>query len=684
VGDVDGDGYADVVIGSPGRPGPDPWGAAYLYTGSDAGLLADYDWMDSGETQISELGASVAAAGDVNGDGYADVVIGAPGYPSGFDKGRAYVYHGSASPPSDTEDWIVTGENDYDYFASVVASAGDVDGDGYADVLVGAPAYVGTANQGKAYLFRGSPDGLSTFPAWTATGQYGGDKFGHAVASAGDMNGDGFSDVIVGAPTYPTGASMGRVYLYYGSASGLPGSHDWIASGQDFSDLFGDAVAGAGDLNGDGYADLVVGAFGESSSQGAVYVYYGSPTGPASTPDWTASGEKSGDWFGDSMAGAGDVDGDGYGDLIVGAPFFDNGGQVEAGKTYLYAGSASGLGADPTWTMTSLSERQRWGRSVAGAGDVNGDGYGDVIVGAPDFGSAPGLAQVFHGGASGLPGTPSWTVGGEDPYGRFGTSVSGAGDVNGDGYADVIVGASSYDDGTNDGAGKAYVYYGSAGGLESDPAWGVTGEAQYDSFGGWVAGAGDVDGDGFSDVLSGAKYHGSDQGAAYAYLGNGGGGRQVLAQQTKAGGGGELVPPWGLSQSASSFVTSMLATHPAGRAAVKLQVDACPPGVPFGDNACTALESADWETLDATPDGALMLETLTGFDPLTLYRWRARVLYAPLFVVRAGITPPPNPAHGPWRRFLGQAFEADITTCGPRTRLPRWAPCGPGSGPMPR
>jgi hypothetical protein len=662
VGDVNADGYADIAVGAPLSPIPDdPRGAAYLYAGSEAGLLATHSWTDQGETQDSELGMSVAGAGDVNGDGYADVIVGAPGYASGLDKGRAYVYHGSAAPPSTTQDWKVPGDNEHDYFGFVVTSAGDVNADGYADVLVGAPAFVGSANQGKAYLFLGSGDGLSTFPIWTKTGQYEGDRFGRALAAAGDVDGDGYGDVIVGAPGYPTGTATGRVYLYYGSSSGLSGSDPWIASGQAFGELFGDAVASGGDVDGDGYADLVVGAPGVSSGRGAAYVYQGSPTGPDSTPDWTATGEE-GEWFGEAIAGAGDVNGDGYGDLLVGAPRFDNGTLLDAGKTYLYAGSASGLETSASWSLASLSEEESWGASVASAGDVNGDGYGDLVIGAPGLGGVSGFAQVFHGGPGWPAGTPSRAIAGEYTNDYFGASVSGAGDVNGDGYADVLVGAYGYDDGLNDGAGKAYVYLGAASGLASTPTWGVTGEAAGDHFGQWVAGAGDVNGDGFADILCGSYDHSDGHGAAYAYLGNGSAGRPVLAQQSRADGGGELVPPWGLSHNAGSFGASMFASHPAGRGAVKMQAEACPPGVPFGHGDCSAYESAVWVPLDAAPDGAQLVQAMSGLQPETLYRWRVRVLYAPLFVVRPHIIPPPNPAHGPWRRFLGQAFEADVRT----------------------
>jgi hypothetical protein len=156
----------------------------------------------------------------VNGDGYADVIVGAHGYDAGSGvEGRAYVYHGSAAGLSSTADWTVEGNQYNCQLGKSVATAGDVNGDGYADVIVGAFIYSnGETNEGRAYAYHGSASGLSTAPAWTAESDQANAQFGYSVGSAGDVNGDGYADVVVGARWYDNGHDEeGRAYLYYGN-----------------------------------------------------------------------------------------------------------------------------------------------------------------------------------------------------------------------------------------------------------------------------------------------------------------------------------------------------------------------------------------------------------------------------------------------------------------------------------
>jgi hypothetical protein len=144
-------------------------------------------------------------------------------------------------------------------------------------------------------------------------------------------------------------------------------------------------------------------------------------------------------------------------------------------------------------------------------------------------------------------------------------------------------------------------------------------------------------------------------------LGNGGAyGRWVLARQVQGDGSSDPVEPWGGSYAADRFKVEMVGTHPMGRARVKVEAEVCPPGVPLSDPSCQSHQTPIWIDVTATPGGVLLSETLSGLAPDTLYRWRARILYAPIGVTEAGITPPPNPAHGPWRRVSAQAREADL------------------------
>jgi uncharacterized repeat protein (TIGR01451 family) len=174
-----------------------------------------------------------------------------------------------------------------------------------------------------------------------------------------------------------------------------------------------------------------------------------------------------------------------------------------------------------------------------------------------------------------------------------------------------------------------------------------------------------VDGDGYAEAIVGVYGYSSNQGRAYVYHGNDGSGRTVLARQLRGDGSGMPVQPWGLSYAGGGFEVQMRATDPTGRGRVKLQVEACPPGTPFGDAACAIYTSTSWTDVTTATSGVTVTEIITGLDADTLYRWRARVLYAHQTVTAPGITAPPNPAHGPWRRLNGQAVEADVRTRGP-------------------
>jgi hypothetical protein len=274
-------------------------------------------------------------------------------------------------------------------FGSSVASAGDVNGDGFGDVIVGAQQFDnGEADEGRAFVYLGSASGLSPAAAWTAESNQANSYFGSSVASAGDVNGDGFGDVIVGALFFDNGeTNEGRAFVYLGSASGLSTAAAWTAESNQALAGFGCSVASAGDVNGDGYGDVIVGAYGfdnVETDEGRAFVYLGSASGLATAAAWTAESNQALAGFGSSVASAGDVNGDGFGDVIVGAGLFDN-GQVDAGRAFVHLGSASGLSTAAAWTAESNQASAQFGVCVASAGDVNGDGYGDVIIGANVF-----------------------------------------------------------------------------------------------------------------------------------------------------------------------------------------------------------------------------------------------------------------------------------------------------------
>jgi hypothetical protein len=526
-GDVNGDGFSDVIVGAfYCDNGQANEGRAFVYHGSAGGLSVSPDWTAEGDQVLALFGFSVATAGDVNGDGYSDVVVGASTYDNGqTDEGRAFVYHGSAGGLSATPNWTGEGNQIGAQFGGSVATAGDVNGDGFADVIIGAWVYTSDqGNEGRAFVYHGSAGGLSLTPGWTAEGNQTNAYFGSSVSTAGDVNGDGYADVIVGAQSFTNGQSAeGRAFVYHGSAGGLAFSAAWTAEPDVADASFGHSLGTAGDVNGDGYADVIIGAMNLSNGQfteGRAYVYLGSRLGVENLTYWTAESNQADAHLGSSVATAGDVNGDGYSDVIVGAPYYDN-GQSDEGRAYVYHGSAGGLATQFHWQADGNQVGASLGYSVATAGDVNGDGYSDAIVGVPYYDNgqdSEGRAYVYHGTASGLSDTPAWIEESDQPEACFGGSVATAGDVNGDGFSDVIVGASNFSGG-QDHEGRAYVYHGSAGGLSPTPAWIAEGDYPFASFAGSVATAGDVNGDGFSDVIIGA-YSYSSSGRAFVYHGS--------------------------------------------------------------------------------------------------------------------------------------------------------------------
>ncbi len=257
-------------------------------------------------------------------------------------------------------------------------------------------------------------NGLSPVPDWEAVGNQEGAQFGESVGTAGDVNGDGYADVIIGIVGYSNGQNdEGAAAVYHGSASGLSLVPNWLVESNQAYIQFGESVGTAGDVNGDGYDDVIVGApcyNNPEGCEGAAAVYHGSAEGLALTPNWLVESNQEGARFGTSVSTAGDVNGDGYSDVIVGAQLYTN-GQDNEGAVAVYFGSASGLSLLPNWGDEGDQENAWFGRSVGTAGDVNGDGYDDVIIGAPDYTNGQddeGAAVVYHGSASGLPPFPNW------------------------------------------------------------------------------------------------------------------------------------------------------------------------------------------------------------------------------------------------------------------------------------
>jgi hypothetical protein len=328
-----------------------------------------------------------------------------------------------------------------------------------------------------------------------------------------DFNGDGFDDVAIGARAP---SSMGTVTVLLGTAGNL-GNPQTITGGQ--ASQFGFAVASAGDVNGDGFGDLIVGAphaLNGGMDVGSASIFLGSESGLVAMPARVLFGSVLNGQFGASVSGLGDIHRDGYADVAVGAP-------VAPETVSLFSGSASGIGPAPARVLSAGAGMEGFGYSLAGAGDVNGDGYADFVVGARTAGgSGRGVAQAFLGAANNAPATSAPFSGAVNNFDMFGTSVSSAGDVNGDGYSDIIVGMPGFDNVNGGNAGAAVIYRGSVTGLDPMSARRLEGAAASDDFGRSVASAGDVNGDGYDDVIVGAPLADSpmvDAGAASVFYG---------------------------------------------------------------------------------------------------------------------------------------------------------------------
>jgi hypothetical protein len=490
-----------------------------------------------GEEAGDASGYSVSSAGDVNGDGFADLIVGAnfadgPGN-TRADAGGAYVVFGHpgafgaidlAAIAGGTGGFVIHGEDAGDNAGISVAAAGDINGDGFADLVVGAFLADGPNNTrevaGANYVVFGHSGAFATVDLADVAAGAGGfvihgedvdDQSGFTAASAGDINGDGIDDLAIGVSS-ANGAGnasdfAGDGYVVFGHngtfdaidlADVAAGTGGFVIHGQNANDKFGAAVSLAGDFNGDHIDDLVVGA-PAAGGTGTAYVIFGH-TGAFGTIDladitagtggFVLHGEDADDMFGSAVSWAGDINNDGLGDLVITAPFADGPAETraDAGAAYVVLGRTDGF---DTITLADIAagiggfiiqgedEQDNAGFSVAAAGDVNGDNFADLIIGVPEAAgpdnthNLAGRAYVVFGHADPFAtidladiaaGIGGFVIHGQDAGDNAGISVSAAGDVNGDGFDDLIVGAYQADGSGNarNGAGGAYVLFGSA------------------------------------------------------------------------------------------------------------------------------------------------------------------------------------------------------------------------------
>ncbi|NBS64960.1 MAG: hypothetical protein EBT33_11525 [Betaproteobacteria bacterium] len=471
---------------------------------------------------------------------------------------------GSSSAP--TYGFSLFGETTSDKLGGGVSNAGDINGDGYEDLLLGA-ANVGPSQTGRAYLVFGATssssgsiaDTLTLGNGFKVTNQSSSHSLGDSVSAAGDLNGDGLADALVGASNadMTSGTDAGAAYTVFGKANTTDiaasaigaGSGGFLIRGGTTSDNAGYAVSEIGDLNGDGLGDVLVIAQNADpvlgtttlTNAGRAYIVFGK-TGTAvvnlsnlATSDGVViNGFTSNDQL---MAGsaAGDVNGDGLPDFILGSSLADPGARADAGRAYVVFGSISRTainlsavnGGAGGFVVNGACAGDKLGASVSQAGDVNGDGLADLVIGATGaslptgVGTGAGRVYVVFGRTAGTAIEASSIAGATGGFvinaesssasSALGNSVSNAGDVNGDGLADLLIGASLSDTAGAD-AGNAYVVYGktSTAAVElsaldvGSSGFRIVGQSAGDYAGSSVSAAGDINGDGFADLVIGA------------------------------------------------------------------------------------------------------------------------------------------------------------------------------------
>ena len=488
-----------------------------------------------------------------------------------------------------TNGLIFEGIDSGDQLGVSVSGAGDFNNDGIDDITIGAISADPNASTdgGEVYIVFGKTGtfGLN-FDLSTLDGSNGLilngidvlDRAGGVVSSAGDINNDGISDVIIGARNADPNGNFGagETYVVFGDDSSLSGSLDlsslngnngFVINGIDSDDFSGESISSAGDINNDGIDDLIIGAFGAvangNSFAGESYVVFGTNSGFNSSLNlsslngangFTINGINEGDNSGSSVSGAGDVNNDGIDDIIIGARNADSNGNSDAGESYVVFGTNSGfassfdlssLNGTNGFAIAGIDAFDRSGSYVSGAGDINNDGIDDIVIGAiqgdPNgnvnagetyviFGKSTGFSSSFD--PSSLDGTNGFTINGINPGDNSGFSVDQAGDVNNDGIDDIIIGTAIFPENNNTPPSSSYLVFGKAGGFDAvlDLASlnlndGIVFEGidNGDIAGFSVGGAGDFNNDGISDVIIGARGadpNGNNSGESYVVFGS--------------------------------------------------------------------------------------------------------------------------------------------------------------------
>ncbi len=481
--DVDGDGYSaaegdcddsDPMV----HPGADEWllGTDTNCDGAGGGSLSLAEFRFQADKKTLDRAGRSGSSGDFDGDGLSDILL-SDDYndDGGKNAGKTYVFLGSGLSDSATidfedADYGIEGADRSYYTGRHVSSAGDIDGDGLDDILIGAPSIYGSDDfpvGGEVYVVLGSS--LSKSPTLSLADAYhtfvetdSFSSFGFRVSSAGDIDGDGLDDILFSDHSNSDGGTVaGKVYLVLSDSLGDASTTDvadadYSFEGENTGDLAGDGLSDARDVDGDGLGDILIGAHDNDhggEDAGKVYLALGSSLDSSreihlADADYSFVGENIDDHAGYSVS-SGDFDGDGLGDILIGAYGNDDGGE-DAGKTYVFLGSGLSdsatidlAGAD--YALVGVSAGDYSGSSVSSAGDVDGDGLSDLLTGAHNGAGYAGETYLVLSGSLGGSATidlidADYSFAGEKAGDHTGYSVSSAGDVDGNGRDDILIG----------------------------------------------------------------------------------------------------------------------------------------------------------------------------------------------------------------------------------------------------
>lgn len=424
--------------------------------------------FDTEETGVNYFGNQVWMAGDINGDGYDDILISAPNWSNS--KGRVYLFYGNKQIDTSSPDMVFSGEDPNTHLGGYAGTCTcDMNKDGYDDIIIGARGYKNY--DGRVCIYYGGPE-MDANADIVLKGEAGtAGWFGLTVAT-GDVDNDGNADVLVGAQYYDQG--RGRVYLFWGGGESMDTTADVIFEGEGYPEgkpevgygsqklmvqgWFGRKIDAAGDVNGDGYNDILVGArhAGGSKDSGCAYLFFGNNKEDMDNVcDYAFRGEKPNNEMGSSLE-LFDIDADGFYDIVVGARFAKD----YRGAAYIWWGGIGFNGNRPADVVLTGEPGSNLGGDGIVCGYFNGDQYGDILVGAYNYPGAAyrhGRAYLFYGSNRASMDTACDLIfrGCNGKYHYFGVQVS-CGDANNDGYSDVIIGEPGY----LETQGRVHMYYG--------------------------------------------------------------------------------------------------------------------------------------------------------------------------------------------------------------------------------